>query len=82
MSDSGDLRGANGVGQQDVGQRVALEKLFTRGSLRQTSVPLPGGLIKTPEGGRSADTENREKMMIESQARVLGGGICITEVDS
>lgn len=61
-SDPGDLRGANGVGQQYCGQRVAFEKLFTRGrSLIQTSVPLPGGLIKTPEDGRSADTENRER---------------------
>jgi len=59
-SDSGDLRGANGVGQQDVGRRVTFERLFTRGILRQTSVLLPGGLIKTPDG-RSADTENRER---------------------
>jgi len=41
------------------GEGLFLERLFT-GSLRQMSVPLPGGLIKTPEGGRSADTENRE----------------------
>jgi hypothetical protein len=80
-SDSGDVRGANGWDNK-MGKGLLFERLFTRGSLRQTSVPLPGGLIKTPEGGRSADTENREKTMIESQARVLGGGICITEVDS
>jgi hypothetical protein len=46
-----------------VGEGFVFERLFTRGSLslmRQTSVPLPGGLINTPEGGRSADTENRE----------------------
>jgi hypothetical protein len=61
-SDSGDLRGANGVEQQDVGRRVVFgETIYEEGSLRETSVPLPGGLIKTPEGGRSADTENRER---------------------
>lgn len=55
---SGDLRGANGVGQM-WGEGLFFERLFTRrGSL---SVPLPGGLIKTPEAGRSADTENRER---------------------
>ena len=44
------------------GEGLIFERLFTRrGGLRRTSVPLPGGLIKTPEGGRSADTENRER---------------------
>jgi hypothetical protein len=61
-SDSGIFAAPTGWDNKVWGEGLFFERLFTRrGSLRQTSVPLPGGLIKTPEGGRSADTENRER---------------------